>query len=321
MPLSVSLYGKTFPSFVLLIEGDEIADNCENELVEWIHHAYYSLIKNKHDYIFGNFQYINGKKIGCSILFSNSSIIEHLLYYTNSDTSHIHPFIQLSIAAKTNFTFIKFNYTNPRSFIYINKTFSSDMNCPLIHDNDNSTLCLVIPTFKRNYLNFSFSSFSNQTYKPKFYLIIQNEDKMHYNLNLIQKNFKEKIFHIWIKNWNSFFFLNHRLISLLPCDFIIKYDDDQWPLDNLLHERLINLSKNKNIIIGGRGFFIQNSFCGYKPKQFLELEKNELDHAATPLLIRPAYLKLEARNYIYRTYGGEDIALSLISYQLWKYNF
>ena len=48
----------------------------------------------------------------------------------------------------------------------------------------------------------------------------------------------------------------------------------------------------------------------------MKLEDNEVDHAATPLLIRPSYLKLDARNYIYRIYGGEDISLSLNSYKL-----
>ena len=238
LPLAVSLYGNIFPSLVLLIEGEEINDNCGNELIEWINNAYNSLIKNNYDYIFGNFQYINGNKIGCTILLSNYSIIEHLLYYTNSDTSHMHPFIQLSLATKTNFVFIKFKYTYLKKITYINKTFSSDINCPLIHDNENSSLCLVLPTFKRNYLNYSFNAFSNQTYKPKLYLIIQNEDRIHYNLSLIQQNIREPIFHIWMKNWNSFFFLNHRIFSLLPCNFILKYDDDQWPLDSLLHEKL-----------------------------------------------------------------------------------
>ena len=316
LPLAVSLYGNIFPSLVLLIEGEEINDNCGNELIEWINNAYNSLIKNNYDYIFGNFQYINGNKIGCTILLSNYSIIEHLLYYTNSDTSHMHPFIQLSLATKTNFVFIKFKYTYLKKITYINKTFSSDINCPLIHDNENSSLCLVLPTFKRNYLNYSFNAFSNQTYKPKLYLIIQNEDRIHYNLSLIQQNIREPIFHIWMKNWNSFFFLNHRIFSLLPCNFILKYDDDQWPLDSLLHEKLINLAKNQNNIIGGRGYSIKKSYCGYKPKKFLKLEDNEVDHAATPLLIRPSYLKLDARNYIYRIYGGEDISLSLNSYKL-----
>ena len=55
---------------------------------------------------FGNSQFINVTKIGCSFLFSKASIIEHLLYYTDSHTSHVNPFIQLSLATQTKFSFI-----------------------------------------------------------------------------------------------------------------------------------------------------------------------------------------------------------------------
>lgn len=49
-------------------------------------------MRNKYDYIFGNSQIIKGQKIVYSLLLSKSSIIEHLLYYTDSDTSHANPF-------------------------------------------------------------------------------------------------------------------------------------------------------------------------------------------------------------------------------------
>ena len=47
-------------------------------------------------------------KIECSILLSRTSVIEHLLFYTNSDTTHMNPFIQLYLATKTKCTFIQF---------------------------------------------------------------------------------------------------------------------------------------------------------------------------------------------------------------------
>ena len=126
----------------------------------------------------------------------------------------------------------------------------------------------------------------------------------------------ETIYHIWMQNWNSFFYLNLRLSSVLPCDFVLKYDDDQWPIDNTIHQRLINIAKGKNIIIGRGGYLLKNSFCGYKPKNFTKVENNVVDHSAVPLLMRPGYIKLDARNRIFRLYGGEDIALSLNSWKL-----
>jgi hypothetical protein len=174
----------------------------------------------------------------------------------------------------------------------------------------------MLPSFKRDYFSSSFSAFSNQTYKPKFYIIIQNENRKHYNLSLIQKKVKEPVYHIWMQNWNSFFFLNHRLSSVLPCDFILKYDDDQWPIDNSIQHRLVNFAKGKNVIIGHRGYLMKKSYCGYSSKNINIVKKSIVDHAAVPLLIRPGYIKLDARNKIYRLYGGEDISLSLNSRKL-----
>ena len=250
------------------------------------------------------------------LLLSKSSIIEHLLYYTDSDTTHANPFIQLSLATKTKFNFILFNNSKTSNLENIHNKFSLNMNCPSTDDKNISSLCIMLPMFKRKYLSFSFPAFSNQTYKPKFYIIIQNGNKIHYNLSLYQSIVDEPIYHIWMQNWNSFFFLNHRLSSILPCDFILKYDDDQWPLDNNIQEKLIKEAKGKNIIIGGRAYLMNHPFCGYSPKINNETEKNIVDHSATPLLMRPGYIKLDARNNIYRLYGGEDISLSLNSWKM-----
>ena len=50
-----------------------------------------------------------------------------------------------------------------------------------------------------------------------------------------------------MKNWNSFF-LNYRFSSVIPCNYALKYDDDQWPKDNKLHEKLFYMAENKNRI-------------------------------------------------------------------------
>jgi len=316
LPLVVSLYGTTVPELVLLIEGEELINNTCNNLIKWIVNAYKKIKISNYDYIFGNSKIIKGKKIGCSLLFSKASVIEHLLYYTDSDTSHVNPFIQLSLATQTKFCFIKYNYLKSSNLETNNTRFSKDMKCPSYDDKNISSLCIMIPNFKRNYLSSSFSSFAKQTYKPMFYIIIQNDNRIQYNLSLIQKIVKEPVYHIWMQNWNSFFFLNLRLSSILPCDFILKYDDDQWPIDNTLQQRLIDTAKGKNIIIGNGGFSIKNKFCGYSPKYFKKIEKGIADHSSVPILIRPGYIKLDARNRIYRLYGGEDISLSLNSRKL-----
>ena len=191
-----------------------------------------------------------------------------------------------------------------------------NFNCPSIIEQYKPSLCIVLPTYKRDYFSFSMPEFGKQTYKPKFYLIIQNDNVKNFNMPYIQSMVNETVYHIWMSNWNSFFFLIHRLASILPCDFILKYDDDQWPNDNNLQQNLIDKIKNKNIIIGLRGHTVSNARCNYTPKIYKNKERYIQDHAAVPLLIRRGYLKFDARNKIFSLYGYEDIALSLNSNRL-----
>ena len=120
-----------------------------------------------------------------------------LLY--KSDITHIYSFVQLSLANNTKFYFIQIKNIISKNTIQIDGNFFINTIC-------SPSLCIILPNFKRNYLSYSFSAFSNQTYKPKFYLIIQNDDRIHYNLSFIQKEVKEPIYHIWMQNFNSFFF-------------------------------------------------------------------------------------------------------------------
>ena len=96
----------------------------------------------------------------------------------------------------------------------------------------------------------------------------------------------EPVCHIWMQNWNFFFFLNHRLASVFLCDFILKYDEDQWPADNSIQETLINKVKGNNIIVGGCGFHVENSFRGYSPKNTKQIIEGDANHSAVPLLMR-----------------------------------
>ena len=317
LPLIVSLYGNIIPNNILYIEGDDLFNTNKNELVKWVTISAKKLDDENYDYIFGNSQIIKGKKIGCSLLVSKSSILQHLLYHTDSDTTHINPFIRLSLANKTKYSFIQFNgYINVSNLENIIGKFSENMLCPKINDKFIPDICIMIPTYKRNYFNESFSSFSKQTLKPKFYVIIQNDNKINLNLSFIQNMVNAPVYHIWMVNWNSYFYLSLRFSSVFPCDFILKYDDDQWPNDTHLNEKLINNIKNKNIILGLRSFVAENPICGYSPKNYKKIDEDIKDHVAVPELIRQGYLKLDARNKIFRIFGFEDVALSVNSHLL-----
>ena len=307
LPLIVSLYGNTIPHYILYIEGDDLLNTNKSELVKWVKISINKLDNENYDYIFGNSQ----------LFVSKSSIIQHLLYYTDSDTTHLNPFIQLSLATKTNYSFIPFDgYINVSNLENTVGKFSENMHCPKINDKVIPDFCIMIPAFKRNYFNESFSAFSKQTLKPKFYIIIQNDNKIHFNLSLIQNMVNEPVYHIWMVNWNSYFYLSLRISSVFPCDFILKYDDDQWPNDTHLNEKLINNIKNKNIILGLRSFVAEKPICGYSPKNYKKIDEDIKDHVAVPELIRQGYLKLDARNKIFRIFGFEDVALSVNSHLL-----
>jgi hypothetical protein len=314
LPLVLSLYGNNIPKLVLFIEGEDLFNSDRIELITWVNKVTNEIKTKNYDYIFGNSQLINEKKIGCSLLLTKSSIIQHLLYYTDSDTTHANPFIQLSLSTQANFSYMLFNGSIKFSSLEnINDRFSQNIECPSINDKPFPSLGIMIPTFKRNYFSLSFQSFSKQTFKPKFYIILQNDNIKHFNLSNIQNMVNEPVYHIWMQNWNSYFFLNLRFSSVLPCDFILKYDDDQWPNDVYLNEYLINSIRNKNAILGLRGFIVGKSICRYSPKYYNKIEKDVHDHVAVPELIRRGYLKLDARNKIFRQYGLEDVALSINS--------
>ena len=206
LPLIVSLYGNYIPELVFFIEGNDIIDNTGDNLIKWFCYAYMKIINNDYDYIFGGSQIIEGKKVGCSLLLSKASVLQHLLYYTDSDTTHINPFIQLSLANKTKFTFIPFNFIKETTLENIEGKFSLNMNCQSIKDKQNPSLCIMIPAFKRDYFHESFLEFSKQTYKPIFYTIIQNDNRRYLNLSSFENLVKVPVYHIWMQNWNSFFF-------------------------------------------------------------------------------------------------------------------
>ena len=82
-----------------------------------------------------------------------------LLY--KSDITHIYSFVRLSLANNTKFCFIQIKNIISKNTIQIDGNFFIKTIC-------SPSLCIILPNFKRNYLSYSFSAFSNQTYKSKF---------------------------------------------------------------------------------------------------------------------------------------------------------
>ena len=206
LPLAVSIFGNDIPDIILFLEGEDLINYNGNALKRWYNYSLGLIMNDNYDYIFGNSQIIEGKKIGCSLLLSKASIVQHLLYYTDCDTTHTNPLIQFSLANNTKFDFISFPHIKKSEIENINNKFSRNINCPSIKDNLTPSLCIILPAFKREYFSFSFPSFSNQTYKPKFYVFMQNDNRKNFNLTFFENLVNEPIYHIWMQNFNSFFF-------------------------------------------------------------------------------------------------------------------
>ena len=80
LPLVISIFGNDIPDIILFIEGEDLIHYNGNALKRWYNYSLKLIMNYKFDYIFGNSQIIEGKKIGCSLLISKATIIQHLLY-------------------------------------------------------------------------------------------------------------------------------------------------------------------------------------------------------------------------------------------------
>ena len=68
LPLVLSLFGNNIPELIFLIEEDDLINCSVKKFQKWFNFAYKKILNNGYDYIFGNSQIINRKKIGCTIL-------------------------------------------------------------------------------------------------------------------------------------------------------------------------------------------------------------------------------------------------------------
>ena len=167
----ISIFGNDIPKLVLLIDGEDIYKI--KGIKDWYLKSYNLIHQYELDYIFGNSQIIGGKKIGCSLLLIKASIIQHLLYYTDSNTNHINPFIQLSLANQTKFLFFPFKYLKTSKLENIQNKFSFNINCETKYEKNNNSLCIILPSFRRNYFSRSFKLI-NQNFMLLYKMITDN---------------------------------------------------------------------------------------------------------------------------------------------------
>lgn len=121
---------------------------------------------------------------------------------------------------------------------------------------------LILTQYKRNNLEKQLQSIANQTLKPDYIVVFQNEN--HVDIS----NLKEKYGFQHIKSdYNTKFFGRFAACFTFPVDICVVMDDDIIPGKNCL-KNYINECVRLNGIIGGNGRF------GINNPNKVELEKN-----------------------------------------------
>ena len=106
---------------------------------------------------------------------------------------------------------------------------------------------IILTQWKRNNLEKQLTSILNQTLKPDYLIVFQNEN--HINIDTLKK--KYKFIHVK-SDYNTKYFGRFAYLFTIPCDICIVMDDDIIPGNNCI-KNYVNQCIKKNAIIGGNG--------------------------------------------------------------------
>lgn len=109
---------------------------------------------------------------------------------------------------------------------------------------------LILTVWKRPYLEKQLIQIMNQTVKPDFIIVFQNEN--HINIDDLVK--KYKVIHVK-SSYNTKYFGRFSYFFTIPVDICIVMDDDIIPGVNCI-KNYVEQCLNKNAIIGGNGRMI-----------------------------------------------------------------
>lgn len=318
MPLVVALYGQNPPEFILYSNQDNLRKVISDD---WIARAFAKLrMDNSTGVVFGGQTEYKGEKVGISLALIRSTVVRELLYYSNATSESIPPLLALSLlvrGSKSNKIKMEFypsksvvsaTYTNLEGKYPVRLQY-----CPEVHPNSNHPkLAILMPHFKRVYTYQHLQEYAKQDFQPTFYLIFQNDNRFSLDFDNLSTIVQQPIYHIWLYNWNSLFFLSNYASSLFNVDFVYRYDDDMYSTEHGLHNRILKMANNKDVIIGDRFGFMNLPICDFNPQpKMIPCHGN--DHVATPTMFRPFHAKLDGRNNPHTYVGGEDIGMSISS--------
>jgi hypothetical protein len=182
--------------------------------------------------------------------------------------------------------------------------------CPHFPQPGNATFAILLPNFKRQYITRTFNDLAGQTRQGSFILVFQNRAYQTYDFRALQPLSPVPIQHVWLTNWNSFFFMTYLPMAFLPYDYVLKVDDDFFPRHSRAIEDWLNLTdRHPNSLIGtGPGY--APPACG---NISFQTSHRQPDHVAWVVLYPTSSGKMLHRFRYFTLAGGEDIGIALTS--------
>jgi hypothetical protein len=120
-----------------------------------------------------------------------------------------------------------------------------------------------------------------------------------------------EVLHVWLTNWNSFFFLTYVLMSFVPERFVLKIDDDQMPNDRAGLARFVAAAEKSDRIIGSGAYTATRPLCGFVPR--IGNGRGDVDHTAWVVLYDARAGKVMSRFRRYSLAHAEDVMLSVVN--------
>lgn len=279
------------------------------------------------EFDFPNFlidEYIQKLGNGYDIVFSNSinpvAFVSHqyiarrFLLYTDikySDNSALSILYSFYSCQKDSnyYVFQKERKTNCKS-IRLPKEWNCDKS-----SSPQSGYAVLIPTFKRDYLQRSIESWERQELKPKEIIVVQNRNHVKFDFNKIDKYSQIPVRHVWCTNWNSYFFLTYSVMMFINEQYFIKVDDDYFVNVTNGAKRLYDhIIKNPNTMVSTHGL---RNYVGYKFNcscKVLSKKKSVSkrgDYFSLIVMMYSSSGKIMHRFSLYTYLYAEDVAISL----------
>ena len=169
---------------------------------------------------------------------------------------------------------------------------------------DNIKIGVIITVWKRQHLEKQLIQLSNQTIKPDYIVVFQNEN----HINVVDIVKKYKVIHVK-SDYNTKFFGRFSYFFNLPVDICVAMDDDIIPGINCIKNYVEQCIKH-NAIIGGNGRYSHNN-PNNRPARMKDVGKRtnvlKVDFVGHLWCFKKdwLYYMFSAKPYTYET--GEDM--------------